>query len=127
MFSIVESCRKLSVPLRQYLADTLPGLADRSVQELARITPRAYAAKIADQATHTAANPSSMALPERLRVSSAVVFDPGEPAQAIEVRAGTRSSSAFIPYLLQPLFCAVHGTRWPGSTMLNRKGPMELS
>ena len=26
IFSIVESCRKLSVPIRQYLADVLPGL-----------------------------------------------------------------------------------------------------
>ena len=28
LFSIVESCRKLGVPIRQYLADVLPGLAD---------------------------------------------------------------------------------------------------
>jgi hypothetical protein len=42
IFSIVESCRKLSVPIRQYLADVLPGLADRSIQELAGSTPIAY-------------------------------------------------------------------------------------
>jgi transposase len=46
IFSIVESCRKLGVPIRQYLADVLPGLADRSIHELAALTPAAYAAKI---------------------------------------------------------------------------------
>ena len=47
IFSILESCRKLGVPVRQYLADVLPGLADRSIQSLSRLTPAAYAAKIA--------------------------------------------------------------------------------
>ena len=47
IFSIVESCRKLSVPIRQYLTDVLPGLADRSIHELAGLTPAAYAAKMA--------------------------------------------------------------------------------
>ena len=47
IFSIVESCRKLNVPIRQYLADVLPGLADRSIQSLAELTPVAYAAKLA--------------------------------------------------------------------------------
>ena len=47
IFSIVESCRKLGVPIRQYLLDTLPGLADRSIQSLAELTPAAYAAKMA--------------------------------------------------------------------------------
>jgi hypothetical protein len=47
IFSIVESCRKLNIPIRQYLADVLPGLADRSIQSLAELTPAAYAAKAA--------------------------------------------------------------------------------
>ena len=47
IFSIVESCRKLDVPIRKYLADTLPGLADRSIHELDRLTPTAYTATIA--------------------------------------------------------------------------------
>jgi transposase len=47
IFSIVESCRKLNVPIRQYLADVLPGLADRSIQALAELTPAAYAARMA--------------------------------------------------------------------------------
>lgn len=48
IFSIVESCRKLNIPIRQYLADVLPGLADRSIQSLDELTPAAYAAKSAE-------------------------------------------------------------------------------
>jgi transposase len=44
IFSIVESCRKLGIPIRQYLADVLPGLANRSIQKLPALTPTAYAA-----------------------------------------------------------------------------------
>src|ERR1700739_1005349 len=47
IFSIVESCRKLGIPIRQYLADVLPGLADRSIHALAGLTPPAYAASLA--------------------------------------------------------------------------------
>jgi transposase len=44
IFSTVESCRKLRVPIRQYLADVLPGLANCSIQKLPALTPTAYAA-----------------------------------------------------------------------------------
>ena len=47
IFSIVESCRKLGVPIRQYLADVLPGLGNRSIQSLTELTPAAYAARLA--------------------------------------------------------------------------------
>jgi transposase len=47
IFSVVESCRKLNIPVRKYLADVLPGLADRSIQSLTAITPTAYAANSA--------------------------------------------------------------------------------
>ncbi len=47
LFSIVERCRKLGIPVRQYLADMLPELADRSIQALAGLTPAAYAANLA--------------------------------------------------------------------------------
>ena len=47
IFSIVESCRRLGVPIRKYLLDVLPGLADRSIQSLDELTPAAYAAKMA--------------------------------------------------------------------------------
>jgi transposase len=45
IFSVVESCRRLGVPIRKYLAHVLPGLANRSIQSLAELTPTAYAAK----------------------------------------------------------------------------------
>jgi len=44
ILSIVESCRRLKIPIREYLAGVLPGLADRSVQRLAELTPAAWAA-----------------------------------------------------------------------------------
>jgi transposase len=42
--SIVESCRRLQIPLRDYLATVLPGLAHRSIQSLISLTPAAWAA-----------------------------------------------------------------------------------
>ena len=44
ILSIVESCRRLKIPIREYLAGVLPGLADRSVQRLAELTPSAWVA-----------------------------------------------------------------------------------
>jgi hypothetical protein len=41
---VIESCRKLNIPTSKYLADVLPGLAERSIQALAVLTPTAYAA-----------------------------------------------------------------------------------
>jgi transposase len=43
IFSIVESCRRLGLPIREYLTATLPGLANRSIQSLHQFTPIAYA------------------------------------------------------------------------------------
>lgn len=43
IFSVIESCRRLQIPVRQYLADVLPGMANRSIQSLASLTPTAYA------------------------------------------------------------------------------------
>jgi transposase len=44
IFSVIESCRRLQIPVREYLAHVLPGLANRSIQILPRLTPIAYAA-----------------------------------------------------------------------------------
>ena len=44
IFSVVESCRRLGLPIREYLAAVLPGLANRSTQNLSQLTPAAYAA-----------------------------------------------------------------------------------
>ena len=43
--SIVETCRRLPIPIRKYLAAVLPGLADVSIQKLADFTPAAWAAR----------------------------------------------------------------------------------
>jgi transposase len=48
IFSVVETCRRLNIPIRRYLADILPGLANRSIQSLAKLTPEAYAARAAN-------------------------------------------------------------------------------
>jgi transposase len=45
ILSIVETCRRLKIPVRQYLSSVLPGLANLSVQRLAELTPMAWATK----------------------------------------------------------------------------------
>jgi transposase len=39
ILSIVESCRRLVVPVQQYLSDVLPGLDRRTLSQVAEITP----------------------------------------------------------------------------------------
>jgi transposase len=46
IFSVVENCRRLGVPIRKYLAHVLPGLANRSIQSLSELTPTAYAGRL---------------------------------------------------------------------------------
>jgi hypothetical protein len=45
ILSVVESCRRLSIPVRDYLAQILPGLGDMPIQRVAELTPAAWAAK----------------------------------------------------------------------------------
>ena len=45
ILSIVETCRRLSLPVRDYLASVLPGLADFSITRIAELTPSAWAAR----------------------------------------------------------------------------------
>jgi hypothetical protein len=45
ILSIVETCRRMKVPIREYLAAVLPGIADVSIQRLAGLTPAAWAAR----------------------------------------------------------------------------------
>jgi hypothetical protein len=45
ILSVVESCRRLGIPVRQYLAAVLPGLANLPVQRVADLTPAAWLAK----------------------------------------------------------------------------------
>lgn len=46
ILSVVESCRRLKLPPREYLAAVLPGLAGTSVQKLPALTPTAWASRI---------------------------------------------------------------------------------
>lgn len=43
ILSVIESCRRLQIPVRDYLAAILPGLNDVSLQRLADLTPAAWA------------------------------------------------------------------------------------
>ena len=45
ILSIIESCRRLKIPVRDYLRDVLPGLADTAIQRVAELTPAAWAAR----------------------------------------------------------------------------------
>jgi len=42
ILSVVETCRRLKIPVREYLSDVLPGLADRKASEMDRLTPIAW-------------------------------------------------------------------------------------
>ncbi len=45
ILSVVESCRRLKLPIRDYLAAILPGLADVTIQRLPGLTPAAWVAQ----------------------------------------------------------------------------------
>src|SRR5438270_8413008 len=44
ILSVVESCRRLKIPIREYLSAVLPGLADFPLQRIKARTPPAWAA-----------------------------------------------------------------------------------
>jgi transposase len=43
--SVVETCRRLEIPIRDYLRSTLPGLANFPVNRIAELTPSAWLAR----------------------------------------------------------------------------------
>lgn len=45
ILSIVESCRRLKISVRGYLAAILPGLADLPIQHLSKVTPQSWTAQ----------------------------------------------------------------------------------
>ena len=45
ILSVIETGRRLGLPVREYLAAVRPGLADFPVQRVAELTPRAWAAR----------------------------------------------------------------------------------
>jgi hypothetical protein len=44
ILSVVESCRRLRVPVREYLLGVLPGLDAQKLSEIARLTPANWSA-----------------------------------------------------------------------------------
>jgi len=46
IISVIESCRRLKIPVRDYLAEILPGLANAPLQSVADLTPGAWAPKM---------------------------------------------------------------------------------
>jgi len=42
--SVVETCRRMQIPVTDYLLDILPGLADRTLSQVAQLTPSRWAA-----------------------------------------------------------------------------------
>ncbi len=42
ILSVVESCRRLKVPVRDYFSTILPGFADVTIQRLPALTPSAF-------------------------------------------------------------------------------------
>jgi transposase len=45
ILSIVETCRRLKINVRDYMMDVLPGLAERDQSELPQMTPAAWKAR----------------------------------------------------------------------------------
>jgi transposase len=45
ILSIIETCRRIKLPVREYLSAVLPGLANRQLQRLSELTPTAWAAQ----------------------------------------------------------------------------------
>jgi transposase len=45
ILSVVESCRRLRIPVRDCLNEILPGLADKLIQQVADLTPAAWVAR----------------------------------------------------------------------------------
>jgi DhnA family fructose-bisphosphate aldolase class Ia len=44
ILSVVESCRRLDVPVKQYLLAVLPGMNQRKISEVAQLTPARWKA-----------------------------------------------------------------------------------
>jgi transposase len=45
IISVVETCRRLKIPIRDYLASVLPGLANFPISRIAELTPAAWPAR----------------------------------------------------------------------------------
>ncbi len=45
ILSVLETCRRLNIPVRKYLSAILPGLAEMSIRKLPELTPTAWATR----------------------------------------------------------------------------------
>src|SRR5258708_29353820 len=45
ILSVVETCRRMNIPVREYLAAVLPGLAETPIHRLPQLTPLAWASQ----------------------------------------------------------------------------------
>lgn len=45
ILSVVETCKRLEIPVREYLVAVLPGLANLSIQKIPELTPAAWTAR----------------------------------------------------------------------------------
>jgi transposase len=45
ILSVLETCRRMRLPTRDYLASILPGLADLPLRQVGQLTPSAWAKK----------------------------------------------------------------------------------
>jgi transposase len=46
IISVIETCRRLGIPVRDYLGSVIPGLANFPINRIAELTPVAWAARI---------------------------------------------------------------------------------
>jgi transposase len=45
IISVVETCRRFKIPIREYLGSILPGLANFPINRIAELTPAAWLAR----------------------------------------------------------------------------------
>jgi transposase len=45
IISVVETCRRLKIPIRKYLCSILPGLANSPINRIAELTPASWLAR----------------------------------------------------------------------------------
>jgi hypothetical protein len=45
ILSVVETCRRLNIPIREYLCSILPGLANFPINRIAELTPACWPAR----------------------------------------------------------------------------------
>jgi len=68
ILSVVESCRRLKLPVRDYLAAVLPGLADLPIRCLPNLAPAAWLARHSDTKSYRGSGVDGFATTAILKV-----------------------------------------------------------